>query len=203
MPDFTVWTWVAIAGGCFYISLVLIMDKTCGCWSSFASEASALCFMVDRREGSPERPRVKAVSLRRSPRFASGFSRLQFLPPCLKKILPEIWSDHSFQVSVCYRGSAFRARSPQFPQKWENKMRGRERGTGNESPLAGEVGLACLSEVAWVLGAADAPPPKRWEKVIPQCLAAPQGRYYSWGSGNFTAMSGELPEFCSTSFILH
>lgn len=40
-------------------------------------------------------------------------------------------------------------------------MRGRERGTGNESPLAGEVGLVCLSEVARVLGAADAPPPKR------------------------------------------
>lgn len=173
MPDFTVWTWVAIAGGCFYISLVLVTDKTCGCWSSSASEASVLCFVVDRREGSPERPREKAVSLRRSPRFTSGFSRLQFLPPCLKKILPEIWSDHSFQVSVCYQGSEFRARSPQFPQKWENKMRGRERGTGNESPLAGEVGLACLSEVAWVLGAADAPPPKRWEKVIPQCLLAP------------------------------
>lgn len=119
-----------------------------------------LCFVVDRREGSPERPCEKALSLRRNPRFTSGFSHLQFLLPCLKKFLPEILSDRSFQISVRYRGSEFRARSPQFPQKRENKRRGRERGTGNESPLTGEVSLMCLSEVAcaWVLGAADASP---------------------------------------------
>lgn len=143
-----------------------------------------LCFVVDRREGSPERPCEKAVSLRRSPRFASGFSRLQFLPPCLKKTLPEMLPDHSFQVSVCYRGLEFRARSPQFPQKRENKMRGRERGAGNKSPLAGEVGLACLSEVVWVLGAADASPKEVRESDI-SVPCSPTGKVLQLGVGEF------------------